>query len=105
MAKIIAMYKTPTDPAAFDRYYFGPHVKLAKTVPGLKGYEVTRGPVMTPAGPAPFYLVADPDVRFDGGDPGGAGLCPGTGHCGGHTKLRDGRRRNPDGRFRSDLMS
>ncbi len=58
MAKIIAMYKTPTDPAAFDRYYFGPHVKLAKAVPGLKGYEVTRGPVVTPAGPAPFYLVA-----------------------------------------------
>ena len=58
MAKIIAMYKTPADPAAFDRYYFGPHVKLAKAVPGLKGYEVTRGPVMTPAGPAPFYLVA-----------------------------------------------
>lgn len=58
MAKIIAMYKTPTDPAAFDRYYFGPHVKLAKAVPGLKGYEITRGPVVTPAGPAPFYLVA-----------------------------------------------
>jgi len=58
MAKIIAMYKTPTDPAAFDRYYFGPHAKLAKAVPGLKGYEVTRGPVMTPAGPAPFHLVA-----------------------------------------------
>jgi len=58
MAKIIAMYKTPTDPAAFDRYYFGPHVKLAKAVPGLKGYEITRGPVTTPAGAAPFYLVA-----------------------------------------------
>ena len=58
MAKIIAMYKTPTDPAAFDRYYFGPHVKLAKSVPGLTGYEISRGPIMTPAGPAPFYLVA-----------------------------------------------
>jgi len=58
MAKIIAMYNTPADPAAFDRYYFGPHAKLAKAVPGLKGYEVTRGPVMTPAGPAPFHLVA-----------------------------------------------
>ena len=58
MAKIIAMYKTPADPAAFDRYYFGRHAKLAKAVPGLKGYEVTRGPIMTPAGPAPFHLVA-----------------------------------------------
>jgi uncharacterized protein (TIGR02118 family) len=58
MAKIIAMYKTPTDAAAFDRYYFGTHIKLAKAVPGLKGYEVSRGPVVTPTGPAPFYLVA-----------------------------------------------
>jgi len=58
MAKIIAMYKTPADPAAFDRYYFGPHIRLAKAVPGLRGYEVTRGPVMTPAGSSPYYLVA-----------------------------------------------
>ncbi len=58
MAKLIAMYKTPTDSAAFDRHYFGAHVKLAKAIPGLKGYEVTRGPIMTPAGPAPYYLAA-----------------------------------------------
>jgi len=53
MAMIIAMYKTPTDPAAFDRYYFGPHVTLAKKVPGLKGYRITRGPIMAMAGPQP----------------------------------------------------
>jgi len=58
MAKLIAMYKTPTDSAAFDRHYFGAHVKLAKAIPGLRRYEVTRRPIMTPAGPAPYYLVA-----------------------------------------------
>ena len=58
MAMIIAMYKTPTDTAAFDSYYFGPHVKLAKTVPGLKGYRITRGPIMAMAGPQPYYLIA-----------------------------------------------
>jgi uncharacterized protein (TIGR02118 family) len=58
MAMIIAMYKAPTDPAEFDRYYFGPHVTLAKTVPGLKGYRVTRGPIMAMAGPQPYYLIA-----------------------------------------------
>jgi uncharacterized protein (TIGR02118 family) len=58
MAKIIAMYKPPKDAGAFDRYYFGPHMKLAKAVPGLKGYEITRGPIMSLAGPAPYYLVA-----------------------------------------------
>ncbi|MBL8514234.1 MAG: EthD family reductase, partial [Betaproteobacteria bacterium] len=31
MAKLIALYKTPTDKAAFDDYYFGKHVPLAKT--------------------------------------------------------------------------
>ena len=28
MAKVYALYKTPTDPAAFDRYYFDRHVPL-----------------------------------------------------------------------------
>jgi len=58
MAMIIAMYKTPTDSAEFDRYYFGPHVKLAKKVPGLKGYRITRGPIMAMAGQQPYYLIA-----------------------------------------------
>ena len=34
MAKIYALYRTPTDAAAFDRYYFDRHVPLAKTLPG-----------------------------------------------------------------------
>ena len=58
MAKVIAMYKTPVDAAAFDSYYFGPHMKLAKAVPGLTEYEITRGPIMSLAGPAPYYLIA-----------------------------------------------
>ena len=63
MAMIIAMYKTPKDAAAFDSYYFGPHLALAKTVPGLTGYEVTRGPIMAMAGPQPYYLIAV--LKFD----------------------------------------
>ena len=58
MAKLLAMYKRPADPAAFDRYYFGTHVPLAKTIPGLERYDVSAGPVLTPAGPAPYHLVA-----------------------------------------------
>ena len=45
MAKLIAIYRTPNDPAAFDRYYFQKHLPLAKTIPGLTRYEVSRGPV------------------------------------------------------------
>ncbi|OYZ80146.1 MAG: ethD like-protein, partial [Polaromonas sp. 24-62-144] len=44
--------------AEFDRYYFKTHVPLAKTLPGLRSYEVTRGDVMGMAGKHGTYLVA-----------------------------------------------
>jgi len=58
MAKLIVMYRTPKDPAAFDRYYFSTHVPLAWKIPGLMKYEVSEGTVATPAGAAPYHLVA-----------------------------------------------
>ena len=58
MAKIFAVYQQPTDTAAFDNYYFNEHVPLAKTIPGLLGYEVTRGNVMGMGGKHGVYLVA-----------------------------------------------
>ncbi|MBK8742450.1 MAG: EthD family reductase [Betaproteobacteria bacterium] len=58
MAKLIAMYKKPADAQAFDAYYYGTHVPLAKTVPGLRSYEVSSGPVATPAGPSAYHLIA-----------------------------------------------
>lgn len=58
MAKVIALYKKPDDPAAFDAYYYSTHVPLAKTLPGLRRYEVSTGPVSTPAGDSPLHLVA-----------------------------------------------
>lgn len=58
MASLVVMYGTPNDPAAFDAYYREKHVPLAKTIPGLRRYEISRGPVMTPAGPAKVHLVA-----------------------------------------------
>jgi uncharacterized protein (TIGR02118 family) len=58
MAKVIAMYKRPVDPAAFDRYYYATHVPIAKKIPGLRHYEVTSGPVTTLDGPSPYHLVA-----------------------------------------------
>ena len=58
MAKLFAIYQQPTDPAAFDAYYFEKHIPLAKTIPGLRSYEVTRGNVMGMAGKHDVYLVA-----------------------------------------------
>ena len=63
MARLLAMYKTPADKVAFDSYYYGSHVPLAKTIPGLRKYEVNAGPVMGMAGPAATYLVAT--LHFD----------------------------------------
>ena len=62
MAKVIAMYRTPADAAAFDRYYFDKHVPLAKTIPGLRGYEVTRGD-RDDRRASPYYLIAT--LTFD----------------------------------------
>ena len=58
MAHVLALYKTPADPAAFDAHYFGTHVPLAKTLPGLRSYQVNSGAVSTPAGAASLHLVA-----------------------------------------------
>ena len=63
MAKLIAMYKTPADKAAFDRYYHSTHVPIAKTVPGLRAYEISHGPIVTPDGLAPYHLIAT--LTFD----------------------------------------
>lgn len=56
MATLLALYAQPTDPAAFDAYYFSTHVPIAKRVPGLLSYHVGRNPG-TIAG-TPCYLVA-----------------------------------------------
>jgi uncharacterized protein (TIGR02118 family) len=63
MAQLLALYHQPADPAAFDRYYFGTHIAIAKKVPGLRSYVVNNGPVNVLAGsPAP-YLIAE--LSFD----------------------------------------
>lgn len=58
MAKLIATYGKPTDLAAFEAYYFNTHITLAKRIPGLRAYDVSRGPIETPAGTAAVYLIA-----------------------------------------------
>lgn len=57
-ATLVVMYKNPTDKAAFDKHYIEKHIPLAKKIPGLRKYEVSQGPVATPAGPSQYHLVA-----------------------------------------------
>jgi uncharacterized protein (TIGR02118 family) len=48
---------------AFDKHYSEKHVPLVKAIPGVRKYEISRGPVATPAGPSVYHLVAI--VHFD----------------------------------------
>ncbi len=43
MAQMIVIYKTPEDKEAFDKHYFDIHVPLAKKLPGLIKYQVSKG--------------------------------------------------------------
>jgi uncharacterized protein (TIGR02118 family) len=58
MATLAVMYKTPKDVAAFDKHYVEKHIPLVRKIPGLRKYEVSQGPVATPAGPSGYHLVA-----------------------------------------------
>jgi uncharacterized protein (TIGR02118 family) len=57
MAQVLAVYPTPADPAAFDRYYRETHIPIAKKIPGLRSYSISKGPIQALAGSAP-YLIA-----------------------------------------------
>ncbi|MBN8961514.1 MAG: EthD family reductase [Rhizobiales bacterium] len=63
MARVVVMYKTPKDAAAFDKYYADIHTPLAKKIPGLRRLELSKGPVASPAGPSGLHLVAT--LHFD----------------------------------------
>lgn len=63
MARLLVLYKTPKDPAAFDKHYFEVHIPLAKMLPGLRKYEVSHGDILSPTGANGFYLIAT--LHFD----------------------------------------
>ncbi|TWG94952.1 uncharacterized protein (TIGR02118 family) [Mesorhizobium sp. J18] len=63
MAKLLVLYKTPKDTAAFDEHYRSTHIPLAKKLPRLKKYEISKGGISAPAGKADLYLVAT--LHFD----------------------------------------
>jgi uncharacterized protein (TIGR02118 family) len=63
MARLVVLYKMPKDAAAFDKHYAGSHIAIAKKIPGLRKYEISQGPVVTPAGPSDIHSVAT--LHFD----------------------------------------
>ena len=72
MAKLVVLYKKPSNPAAFDAHYASTPAPLAKKIPGQTRYEISTGPVSTPQGESPWHLVAI--LGFDSVDALKAGL-------------------------------
>jgi uncharacterized protein (TIGR02118 family) len=62
MAKLIVLYRTPRDPAEFDRYYAQVHTPIVKKIPGLRRLELTRL-TGAPSGASDLYLIAE--LYFD----------------------------------------
>jgi uncharacterized protein (TIGR02118 family) len=62
MVKLIALYRTPADIAAFDAHYNEIHVPLVKKLPGLRKLEVTSI-TGSPMGEAKYHLMAE--MYFD----------------------------------------
>jgi len=58
LVKLIALYKKPSDVEAFEKHYSQTHTPLAKKMPGLQRFELSR---MTgaPSGEPRFYLMAE----------------------------------------------
>ncbi len=57
MTKLIALYRQPADPAAFDQAYFNTHLPLLARVPGLQKTVITRF-TRSLSGEV-FYLMAE----------------------------------------------
>ena len=62
MLKLIALYKTPDNPAEFDKHYNETHTPLVKKMPGLRKLEVARI-TGAPIGEPKHYLIAE--MYFD----------------------------------------
>ncbi len=58
MVKLIALYKQPEDPKAFDKHYKNVHTPITKKIPGLRKMEVTKI-VGSPTGKSEYYLLCE----------------------------------------------
>ncbi len=62
MARMLVIYNPAQDTASSDKHYLEVHVQLAKNLPGLRKYEVSRGAITALAG-GEAYMIAE--LHFD----------------------------------------
>ncbi len=60
MVRFMVLYPQPNDVEAFERHYFEVHVPLAKKLPGLRRYTVSRNPRRV-RGAEPYFMIAELD--------------------------------------------
>jgi uncharacterized protein (TIGR02118 family) len=72
MVKLVVLYGTPADPAAFDRHYAEVHTPLVHKIPKLRQFDAGRV-LGTPDGsPAPYFFIAE--LLFDSPEDLAAGM-------------------------------
>jgi len=59
MVRLLVLYETPEDPAAFDKHYNEIHIPLVKQLPGLLSYTVSRN--VAALDKTKYYLIAELD--------------------------------------------
>jgi uncharacterized protein (TIGR02118 family) len=97
MVRFLVVYETPDDADAFDQHYREVHIPLAKKLPGLRRYTVSRDTAPVRGG-EPFYLVAELD--WDDMDALRAAFASPEGQA----TARDVAGLAPDGRVRSMIF-
>jgi uncharacterized protein (TIGR02118 family) len=58
MVKLVILYKTPPDVAAFDAHYFNTHVNIANKIPGLLKTEFSQI-FGSATGKSEYHLMAE----------------------------------------------
>jgi uncharacterized protein (TIGR02118 family) len=59
MIQLTVLYGHPRSPEAFDRHYEQTHAPLARKLPRLKGFTITRPAALDPQEQSPYYLIAN----------------------------------------------
>lgn len=59
MVTMTVIYQTPKDKSAFDQHYFNVHIPLAKKLPGLIRYEISKTPVGSTTGHTDVHLISN----------------------------------------------
>jgi uncharacterized protein (TIGR02118 family) len=61
MVRFLVLYNTPLDAEAFERHYREVHIPLARKLPGLRRYTISRGAARPVRGGEPYHLIAELD--------------------------------------------